>query len=97
MTKKMDQGHLNEALAALDKTIQELSQYGERGAEAIKILQEMKSKIGNDEWTLRERKSSMYRSASYLKMSSRHMWTHGSPPPSFKQKPPGSGNQPTAT
>jgi Ca-activated chloride channel family protein len=97
VTKKMDQGHLNEALAALDKTIQELSQYGERGAEAIKILQEMKSKIGNDEWTLRERKSSMYRSASYLKMSSRHMWTHGSPPPSFKQKPPGSGNQPTAT
>jgi hypothetical protein len=96
VTKKMDQGHDDQALAALDKTIQELGQYGERATEAIKILQDLKNKISNDEWTLRERKSSRYRSASYLKMSSKEMWSHKSPAPSFKEKPAGSGDQPTA-
>jgi len=96
VTKKMDQGQINEALAVLDKTIQELGQYGERGAEAIKVLQEMKDKIANDGWTLRERKSSRYRSASYLKMSSSEMWSQKCAPPSFKQKPSSSGNAPTA-
>jgi len=96
VTKQMDQGQDKQALAALDKTIQELGQYGDRAAEAIKILQDLKNKIGNDEWTLRERKSSRYRSASYMKMSSKDMWSLKSPAPSFKEKPPGSGNPPTA-
>ncbi len=96
VTQKMDQGQTNEALALLDKTILELGQYGECGAEAIKVLQEMKDKIANEGWTLRERKSSRYRSASYLRMSSKEMWSHKSAPPSFKQKPDDSGNKPTA-
>jgi hypothetical protein len=95
VTKKMDQGQMNEALAVLDKAIQELSQYGERGDEAIKVLQEMKVKIANDGWSSRERKSSRYRSASYRKMSSKEMWSHKSAPPSFKQKPASSGNKAT--
>ena len=95
VNKKMDQGQINEALALLDKTIQELGQYGELGAEAIKVLQEMKDKIANHAWNLRERKSSRYLSSSYLKMSSSEMWSQKSKPPSFKQKPPSnSGDAP---
>ena len=87
VTKKMDQGKIQEALAALDKTIQELTQYGQLGAEAVKVLEEMKVKIANDDWNLRERKSSRYRSASYLKMSSAEMWSLKCvQPPSFKKK-----------
>jgi len=97
VTKKMDQGQMNEALAVLDKTIQELGQYGERGVEAIKVLQEMKDKIANDGWSLRERKSSRYRSASYRKMSSKEMWSlKCAAPPSFKEKPSDSGSTPPA-
>jgi hypothetical protein len=96
VNKKMDQGKVNEALAVLDKTILELGQYGQLGAEAIKVLEEMKSKIANDRWSLRERKSSRYRSSSYLKMSSSEMWSHMSEaPPSFKQpKPTDPGTEP---
>jgi hypothetical protein len=90
----MDQGQINEALAVLDKAVEELGQYGERGAEAIKVLQEMKAKIANDGWTLRERKLSRYRSESYLKMSSSEYWSQQSAPPSFKQRPSSSGNEP---
>jgi len=99
VTKKMDQGKINEALAALDKTIQELSQYGKLGAEAIKVLEEMKVKIANDGWSLRERKSSRYRSASYMKMSSKEMWSPKcEAPPSFKQqKPTDPGIEPIAS
>jgi len=95
VTKKMDQGQMNEALAVRDKTILELGQYGERGAEAIKVLQEMKDKIASDGWTLRERKSSRYRSAGYRKMSSKEMWSLKEQAPSFKEKPPEPGNPPT--
>jgi len=97
VNKKMDQGQINEALAVLDKTILELAQYGERGAEAIKVLQEMKEKIASDGWTLRERKSSRYRSSSYLKMSSSEMWSSKCAAPSFKQNPASPENPPTAT
>lgn len=95
VNKKMDQGQVNEALAVLDKTILELAQYGERGAEAIKVLMEMKEKIASDGWSLRERKSSRYRSASYRKMSSKEMWSLKEQAPSFKEKPPEPGNPPT--
>ena len=98
VTKKMDNGKTKEALAVLNKAIKELSQYGERGAEAIKVLQEMKEKIASGEWSPRERKSSRYRSASYLKMSSSEMWSlKCAPAPSFKQKPTNPGTDPIAS
>lgn len=96
VNQKMDQGQVHEALAVLDKTILELDQYGERAAEAIKVLVEMREKIASDNWNARERKSSRYRSASFMKMSSNEMWSHTSPAPSFKKKPSGSGSTPPA-
>lgn len=96
VNKKMDRGQVHEALAVLDKTILELAQYGERAAEAIKVLVEMKEKIASDNWNARERKASRYRSASFRKMSSEEMWSHTSPAPSFKKKPSGSGSTPPA-
>ena len=71
VTKTMDKGNINEAIAALDKTIHELSQYGDKAAEAVKILQDMKSKIESEgpQWSLKERKSARYRSSSYRKMN----------------------------
>jgi Ca-activated chloride channel homolog len=93
-TKMLDQGKINEALAALDKSIQELGQYGERGEEAIKVLQDMKSKISSGEWTLRERKSSRHVSYLHMKMSSRELMLQKPTPPSSNQQPPGEGNTP---
>jgi len=94
VNKKMDQGQVNEAVQVLDRTIRELSQYGERGAEAIKVLSDMKDKIANDEWTMRERKSARYCSASYLRMSSEEHWSGSAPAPSFKKKASKSGTPP---
>jgi hypothetical protein len=97
VNKKMDQGQIKEAMAVLDKTIVELAQYGDRGAEAIKVLMEMKEKIAANGWSLRERKSSRYRSASYRKMSSKEMWSLKDQAPSFKTMPVEPGNPPATT
>jgi len=86
VNKKMDQGQVNEAVGLIDRTIRELSQYGERGAEAIKVLNEMKEKIANGDWTLRDRKSARYHSASYMRMSSHEHWSGSDQAPSFKKK-----------
>ena len=94
VTKKMDQGKIKEALAALNKTISELTQYGPLGTEAIKVLEAMKTKIADGEWTQRERKSSKYISASYCRMSSSEMWSMKEPAPSFKKKPSDPGTLP---
>jgi Ca-activated chloride channel family protein len=101
VNRRMDQGQVHEALAALAKTIQELEPYGERAAEAIHVLREMQHKIANDEWNVRERKLSRYRSSNYRKMSSKELWSpQSAPAPSFKQPPkdpnaPGSPDNPT--
>jgi Ca-activated chloride channel family protein len=87
VTLQMDRGQAAEALKALDKAIQELSPYGDRAAEAIKLLQDLKGKIGNDEWSLRERKNARYSSSSFRKMSSHEKWSHKSQAPSFKDPP----------
>jgi hypothetical protein len=87
VTQQMDRGQAAEALAALDKAIQELSPYGDRAAEAIQLLEDLKDKIGHDEWSLRERKNARYRSSSFRKMSSHEKWSQGSPAPSFKDPP----------
>jgi Ca-activated chloride channel homolog len=97
VNKKMDAGKHQEAIAALHLAIQEISQYGPHGAEAAKVLQDLIAKIANGDWSLRERKSSRYRSASYRKMSSKDMWSLCEAPPSFKQKPSASQNPPAAS
>ena len=81
-------------VAALDKAIQELSPYGDRAAEALKLLHDLKEKIAGGEWSQRERKNARYRSSSYRKMSSHELWSHPCPPPSFKE-PPKAANPPT--
>ena len=93
VNKSMDQGQINEALAKLDLTIQELRQFGPGADEAIQVLTEMRKKIGEGEWSLRERKSSRYRSSSYRVMSSKVMWSLKEAAPSFK-KEPGTPDQP---
>lgn len=97
VNKQMDAGNVQAALAVIEKTIQDLGEYGERGAEAIKVLMEMKQKIGNGDWSLRERKAARYCSASFRKMSSAEMWSQSAPPPSFKRKRPNTGTPPTAS
>jgi hypothetical protein len=94
VTQQMDRGQAAEALAALDKAIQELSPYGDRAAEALKLLHDLKEKIAGGEWSQRERKNARYRSSSYRKMSSHELWSHPCPPPSFKE-PPKAANPPT--
>ena len=72
----------------VSKTVQEIAQYGPHGAEAAKVLSDLIAKISGGEWSLRERKSSRYRSASYRKMSSAELWSLKDPAPSFKPQPP---------
>lgn len=88
-TKHMDLGNVALALAGLDRAMAELQPYGEKAAEAIRLLMDMKGKLQRNEWNLRERKSSRYRSASYLKMKSNQVWLAAEAAPSFmKPKPP---------
>jgi Ca-activated chloride channel homolog len=92
--KMLALGQINEAVAALDKTILELSQYGERGEEAIKVLQDMKSKITNGEWTLRNMKSSKFASHNFMRMSSKERLLREHMNSSSKPNPPGDGLNP---
>jgi len=39
-------GNAQDALAVIEKTIQELSQYGGRGAETIKVLMALQAELG---------------------------------------------------
>ena len=97
VNKKMDAGKDQEAIAVLNQAIQEISQYGPHGEEAMKILKDMIAKIANGGWTSRERKISRYRSSSYRRMSSKDMWSSGEAPPSFKQPPPPPPQPPTTS
>lgn len=87
-TRQLDQGNEAGAAEALNRAINELGRYGERSAEAVQILVEMKRKLEQGEWNLRERKSSHYRSASYRKMSSQQVWSAQESAPSFKKPRP---------
>jgi hypothetical protein len=92
--KMLALGQLNEAVAALDKTILELGQYGERGEEAIKVLQDMKSKITSGAWSMRNMKSSKSLSHLYMRMSSKERLLNELRNSSSKPNPPGEGNNP---
>jgi Ca-activated chloride channel family protein len=94
VTQQMDRGQAAEALAALDKAILELSPYGAQAAEGLKLLHDLKEKIAGGEWSMRERKNARYSSSSLRKMSSHEKWSHGTPPPSFKDPPKDAGAKP---
>lgn len=97
VNQSMDQGKDGEAITAIDQTLEEIKAYGPHSEEAAKVLEELKSKITEGGWSLRERKSARYRSASFLKMSSKEMWSLCEKAPSFKQPSSGSGKPPTAS
>jgi len=88
-TKLMDAGKIDEALAVLDKTIQEFQQYSENCEEAITVLLDMKKRIGT--WTARERKMAFLTSYRSTKTSSREQATQKPIPPN--PKPPEDGGQ----
>jgi hypothetical protein len=92
--QKLALGQINEAVAALDKTILELSQYGERGEEAIKVLRDMKGKITNGERSLRNMKSSKFASHNFMRMSSKERLLREHMNSSSKPNPPGDGLNP---
>lgn len=89
VTQRMDAGRGDEAARLLEQTIQCLDAYGTPAsvAEAIRQLEQLRAKIAGGLFSKKERKSSKYRSASYLKMSSSEMWSMGEAAPSFKGQP----------
>ena len=89
-TKLMDAGKIDEALAVLDKTVQEFQQYSENCEEAITVLLEMKKRVGA--WTARQRKEALLASYRSTKTSSRERATQKPIPPD--QKPSGDGDKP---
>jgi Ca-activated chloride channel family protein len=88
VTRQMDAGRQVEADQLLEQTIEQLRGYGnpQQVAEAVQQLENLRGLLGRGMFSLAERKSSKYRSASYLKMSSSEMWSRPEAPPSFKRK-----------
>lgn len=87
--RKMDSGRFEDAVQGLERAIHDLRAYGAAADEAVRTLEEMKGKIRDGLWSVRERKRSSYRSASLRKMSSKELWTLDEQAPSFKK--PGGG------
>lgn len=89
VTKRMDAGRQVEAAQLLERAIEQLRGYGnpQQVSEAVQQLENLQGLLGQGMFSLAERKSSKYRSASYLKMSSSEMWSGADAPPSFKRKP----------
>ncbi len=87
VTKHMDSGKNNEAIALLSKTIEQLKAYGpkEQVNESIAQLEQLMGKIDQGQWTVRERKASAYRSSQMRRMSSADIWTLDDAAPSFKK------------
>ena len=95
-TKLMDAGKNDEALAVLDKTIQEFLQYGENCDEAITVLQDMKQRVSA--WTKRQRKESLLASYRSMKTSSREsMMQKPIMPPNSNPNPSGDGDKPKSS
>lgn len=94
VTKRMDAGRQQEAEQLLERAIGQLRHYGDaqQVAEAVQQLEQLRTVLARGMFSLAERKSSKYRSASYLKMSSSEMWSRPEAPPSFKRKPGGKPN-----
>jgi hypothetical protein len=89
VTKRMDAGQDQEAAGLLDRTIQQLKDYGSPGsvAEAVHQLEKLRNNIRQGSFSINERKDSRYFSSSARKMSSSELWSGKGPAPSFKRKP----------
>jgi Ca-activated chloride channel family protein len=93
-TKLMDAGKFVEAVALLDKTMQEFQQYGGNFEEAIAMLQDMKNRMSS--WSSRSRKEMMLASYRSMKSSSREQMNQKPMPPTPNQNPPAEGDEPKA-
>jgi len=89
VTHRMDAGRSQEAAGLLDRAIQHLQTYGPPAsvAEALRQLEQLREKISQGQFSLRERKEALYFSKSARKMSSSEMWTGPDAAPSFKHPP----------
>jgi Ca-activated chloride channel family protein len=87
VTKLMDAQHIDEAIKTLNKALDDLQRYGgaDNVKEALQLLDNLKGKIQDNGWNLRERKLSRYRSAQYSKMSSKDLWVADEAAPSFNE------------
>jgi len=90
VTQQMDAGQRNAAAELLERTIEQLQAYGTKTqvAEALQQLEQLRGVVVGGFFSLQERKSSKYRSASIRKMSSSEHWSLPEAPPSFKQPLP---------
>jgi len=90
VNRAMDKGWPGDAAGTLRDCVHQLRAYGpaEAVSEAIRSLDDVERMI-HEGWGARSRKSSRYRVASYMKMSSAEQWSldDGSAP-SFKKGPP---------
>jgi Ca-activated chloride channel family protein len=89
VTKRMDTGRIEAAVALLQQTIASLKKYGSvaQVSEAVLQLENLLAQVETGELSLRERKLHKYRSHSYRKMSSSELWSASEPAPSFKPPP----------
>jgi Ca-activated chloride channel family protein len=89
VTRRIDTGHVEAAVALLQQTIAALKKYGSAAQvnEAVRQLENLLLQVEAGELSLRERKLHKYRSHSYRRMSSHEHWSSPEPPPSFKQPP----------
>jgi Ca-activated chloride channel family protein len=90
VTKHMDSGNVEAAVAMLRRSIEFLQKYGpaEKVQEAVQQLQHLLLQVETGSLSLRERKMSKFRSHSYRKMSSHEYWSSDEQAPSFKHRPP---------
>jgi Ca-activated chloride channel family protein len=86
--RALDEGRHADASSLLRDCVQQLKAYGpaEAVAEAVKSLDDVERRI-QEGWSIRSRKVSHYRAASYLKMSSAELWSLEEAAPSFKRHP----------
>jgi len=90
VTKRMDAGRSEEAAGLLDRTIQQLKEYGSAASvtEAVQQLEKLRDAVRDGAFSLQDRKQSRYRSSSARKMSSKELWTGAGPAPSYKENRP---------
>lgn len=97
VVQQLDQGNFPQAMQSIATAEQWLRANSiPPGDEAWTLLNDLKAKVERGEWSSSERKSSSYRSLSYLKMSSHAEWSDQSAAPNFKRprRRPDAGNPP---
>lgn len=83
----MDAGEVEAAHTGLVQEAAWLREYGpaETVAGAVQSIEDVERRIAGQQYDVRARKLSRYRSASYRKMSSAEMWCASEAAPDFKK------------